>query len=78
MPKGSLWQGIAGLVLAVVVYNWGSNLATSITMDCVNEGRGSFQFCNQYAVKWPIIYAIYAFAAFMALFGAVNLFLPKK
>jgi hypothetical protein len=78
LPKGSVWQGVAGLVLAVVIYNYSSNAASDIIMDCVNDGRGSFNFCKENAVKWPFVYAGYGLAGFLALTGIVNLFLSSN
>ena len=78
MPKGSYLWGIAGLVMCFISYNFGRGLADNIIMDCVNEGRGSFEFCRDNGVKWPFIYAIYTFSGLMLLYGGTMLLLPKK
>jgi len=77
MPKGSYFWGVAGLVMSILVYYYTANMVDEIVLKCQQRGN-TFDFCRQYGVRWPVMYGMYAFSAFMLLYGGVMLFLPKK
>jgi len=73
-----IWQGIACIILAIVVYKFTANMAGDAIQDCIKNTQRSYGFCRENGVSWPIVYIIYAVAALFGGAGVINFFLPRE